>query len=389
MPFLCAHIIRVQLFISPAMKNLILLLAVLVYSSPSQSQVNLNLRVRIKNTLEIDKYESLDNGFKVQMLKMAPGSWRIQNEAAAELLKSETIVAVDLVYSDYPEGEDFTELNKRRLIELYGALPDAFNRQVVTWRVVKQTGVKKTGGINNYFHGFVIYFRPMPSNYAENKLIEDIVEGRVAPEDSTLLKVFERNESWKDMLVVCDVTGSMSPYTAQLLLWIKANQKLRSMKNIVFFNDNDEKSTNQTVVQDTTGMWAVSSGNYKKVMESAVKAMKEGEHMENNLEAVCKAIQEFPEGKGKILMIADNWEDPCDMHLLKYLQSQNVPIRIILCGVNSSINLKYLEIARATGGSIHTMEDDLTNLASMKDGTKFKIGGVRIMLSKGTFYQIN
>ena len=259
----------------------------------------------------------------------------------------------------------------------------------MTWRVVKQTGVKKTGGINDYFHGFAIYYRPMPTNYAENKLIQDIVEGRVAPEDSTLLKVFERNEAWKDMLVVCDVTGSMSPYTAQLLLWIKANQKLRSMKNIVFFNDNDEKSTNQTVVKDTIGMWAVSSGNYKKVMESALEAMKEGEHMENNLEAVCKAIQEFPEGKDKILMIADNWEDPCDMYLLKYLQTQNIPIRIIICGVNSSINLKYLEIARATGGTIHTMEDDLTNLASMKDGTKFKIDGVKIMLSKGKFYTIN
>ena len=371
------------------MKNLILLLAVLLYSSFSQSQVNLNLRVRIKDTLEIDKYKSQDNGFKVQMLKMAPGSWRIKNEAAAELLKSETIVAVDLVYSDYPEGEDFTELNKRRLIELYGALPDAFNRQVVTWRVVKQTGVKKTGGINNYFHGFAVYFRPIPSNTAENKLIEDIVAGKVKPEDSTLLKVFERHNKWKDMLVVCDVTGSMSPYTAQLLLWIKANQKLRSMKNIVFFNDDDEKSTAQTSVKDPSGMWPVSSGNYKKVMEVALEAMQKGQHIENNLEAVCRAIVEFPEDKGKVLMIADNWEDPCDMHLVKYLQAQKIPIRIIVCGVNSSFNIKYLEIARATGGTVHTMEQDLTNLASMKDGTKFKIDGVKILLSKGKFYQIN
>ena len=371
------------------MKNLILLLAVLLFSSFSQSQVNLNLRVRIKDTLEIDKYKSQDNGFKVQLLKMAPGSWRIKNEAAAELLKSETIVAVDLVYSDYPEGEDFTELNKRRLIELYGALPDAFNRQVVTWRVVKQTGVKKTGGINNYFHGFAVYFRPIPSNTAENKLIEDIVAGKVKPEDSTLLKVFERHNEWKDMLVVCDVTGSMSPYTAQLLLWIKANQKLRSMKNIVFFNDDDEKSTAQTSVKDPSGMWPVSSGNYKKVMEVALEAMQKGQHIENNLEAVCRAIVEFPEDKGKVLMIADNWEDPCDMHLVKYLQAQKIPIRIIVCGVNSSFNIKYLEIAKATGGTVHTMEQDLTNLASMKDGTKFKIGGVKILLSKGKFYQIN
>jgi hypothetical protein len=358
-------------------------------SSTIVAQVTMNLRAKIKDTLVIDKFEPLDNGFKVQLLHMSPGNHRITNERAAELLKSETVVAVDLVYSDFPEGEDFTELNKRRLIELYSALPEAFNRQVVSWRVVKQTGVAKTGGISNYFHGFAIYYRPMPTFSAENNLIEDIVSGKVKPEDSTLLKVFKRNESWKDMLVVCDVTGSMSPYTAQLLLWIKANQKLRSMKNIVFFNDDEERSTNQTKIKDTSGMWSISSANYIKVMEQAIEAMKKGKHYENNLEAICKAIEEFPEDKGKVLMIADNWEDPCDMHLLTYLQEKKIPVRIIVCGVNSRFNMNYLEIARATGGSVHTMEEDLTNLATMKDGTTFKIGDVRIMLSKGKFYQMN
>ena len=349
----------------------------------------MRLRVRIKDTVEIDKFERLDNWFKTQMLAMTPGSWRIKNQAAAELLKKETIVAVDLVYSDYPKGEDFTELNKRRLIELFGALPSAFNRQVVSWRVVKQTGVQKTGGIHNYFHGFVIYYRPMPTNFAENKLIEDILAGKTKPEDSTLLKVFKRNEDWKDMLVVCDVTGSMSPYTAQLLLWIKANQKLRSMKNIVFFNDDDEKSNSQTKIKDTLGMWTVSSGNYKKVIEVALEAMKKGQHYENNLEAVCRAIEEFPEDKGKVVMIADNWEDPCDMFLVDYLKNKKIPVRIIVCGTNSSFNMKYLEIARATGGTVHTMEEDLKNLASMKDGTVFKIDGIKIRLSKGKFYQVD
>ena len=347
------------------------------------------MRVNIKDTLVADVFEPLDNGFKVQLLSMAPGSWKFKNETKTELLKNETIVAIDLVYSDFPEGEDFTELNRRRLIELYGALPDAFNRQVVKWRVVKQTGVKKTVNINNYFHGFAVYYRPMPAYTDEKQLLENVLSGKTKPEDSTLLKVFERNEDWKDMLVVCDVTGSMSPYTAQLLLWIKANQKLRSMKNIVFFNDDDEKSTNQAERKDTSGMWVVSSGNYEKVLDVAVEAMRKGSHMENNLEAVCRAIEEFPKDKGKILMIADNWEDPCDMYLVNYLKSQKIPVRIIVCGVNTSMNLKYLEIARATGGTVHTMEEDLTDLASMKDGTKFKIGGVKVMLSKGKFYQLN
>jgi hypothetical protein len=371
------------------MKYLLILSFSFLAIQSVNAQVVANLRAKIKDTLVIDKYEAKDNGFKMQLLQMNPGSWRIKNEAAAELLKNETIVAIDLVYSDYPEGEDFTALNRRRLIELYGVLPGAFNRQVVKWRVVKQTGVKETGGINNYFHGFAVYYRPMPTNYAENSLIKDIVEGRTKPEDSTLLKVFQRNDHWKDMLVVCDVTGSMSPYTAQLLLWIKANQKLRNMKDIVFFNDDDEKSFAQVGKDDTTGIWAVSSGNYEKVMDVALDAMKNGQHIENNLEAVCAAIKKFPDNKKNVVMIADNWEDPCDMKLLKFLKENKIPVRIIVCGVNSSFNLNYLKIARETGGSVHTMEQDLTNLASMKNGTRIKIGDVKIMLSNGKFYQVN
>lgn len=369
------------------MKNLLSLLFLILFITVN-AQVKIRMRVAIQDTVEIDRFEPRDNGFKVQQLTMLPGDHHIQNKRAAELLQNETIIGVDLVYSDYPEGEDFSELNRRRMLELYAYLPDAFNRQVVSWRVVKQTGVKKTGGINNYFHGFAIYYRPMPSYTAENKLIEDIVEGRVKPEDSTLLKVFERNKEWKDMLVVCDVTGSMSPYTAQLLLWIKANQKLRSMKDIIFFNDDDEKSTAQNKSEDTTGIWAVSSGNYRKVMDVAVEAMKEGKHIENNMEAVCAAIKKYPDGKQKVLMIADNWEDPCDMYLVDYLKKNKIPLRIIVCGVNSSFNMNYLNIARATGGSVHTMEEDLKDLASMKNGTKFKIGDVKIMLMNGQFIQV-
>jgi hypothetical protein len=180
----------------------------------------------------------------------------------------------------------------------------------------------------------------------------------------------------------------MAPYTAQLLLWMKANQTLRSMKNIVFFNDDDEKSNDQTKKKDTTGMWTISSYSYKKVLATAIKAMEDGDHIENNLEAVCRAIEEYPEDKHKVLMIADNWEDPCDMHLLKYLKEKKIPVRIIVCGVEDSFNTKYLEIAYATGGTIHTIEDDLKNLASMRDGTTFKIGKIKYKISKGKFYQV-
>lgn len=371
------------------MKNSVLFLFVFTIQISFAQQVAVKMRVKIPDTLVIDKYKPDDNGFKYTQLSMQPGDFRIQNQRAIELLRSETVVGVDLVYSDYPEGEDFTELNRRRLVELYGALPEAFNRSVVSWRVVKQTGVQKTGGINNYFHGFTIYFRPMPTYYAEETLIKDILDGKAKPEDSTILKVFERHEEWKDMLVVCDVTGSMSPYTAQLLLWIKANQKLRNMKNIIFFNDDDLNSSNQKIKEDEFGMWSASSKDYDKVIEVAMEAMNKGRHIENNLEAVCAAIKKHPEDKLKVVMIADNWEDPCDMQLLSYLKEQKIPIRIIVCGVNARFNTNYLDIARATGGSVHTMEEDLVNLALMKEGTTFKIGDMKFRLSNGKYYQVN
>jgi hypothetical protein len=348
----------------------------------------MNLRMRLTDTLVIEKYQTKQNSFEVQKLYMSPGNSRIKNLSAANKLQNNTIVGVDLVYSDYPEGRDFSELNRQRIIELFKVLPQAFNNKMVKWTVVKQTGVKKTGGISNYFHGFAIHYRALPSYQDENQLMEDILSGKKKPKDSTLLKVLNRNEEWKDMLVVCDVTGSMAPYTAQLLLWMKANQTLRSMKNIVFFNDDDEKSNDQTKKKDTTGMWTISSYSYKKVLATAIKAMEDGDHIENNLEAVCRAIEEYPEDKHKVLMIADNWEDPCDMHLLKYLKEKKIPVRIIVCGVEDTFNTKYLEIAYATGGTIHTMEDDLKNLASMRDGTTFKIGKIKYKIAKGKFYQV-
>ncbi len=51
--------------------------------------------------------------------------------------------------------------------------------------------------------------------------------------------------------------------------------------------------------KDTTGMWTISSYSYKKVLATAIKAMENGDHIENNLEAVCRAIEEFPEDKHK------------------------------------------------------------------------------------------
>ena len=353
------------------------------------AQINIGYNVKIQDTIEVDKYQFKTIGYSSYYLATEPGDYRILNPAAARILNNETIIKVELVYTDFPKGDNFSDLNKKRIIELFMHLPSAFNRQVVQWVAVKQTGPKKASDLSKYFHGFVIHYRPIPPYQEESNIIDNVINGIVAPSDSTLLKVFKRNAQWKDMLIVCDVTGSMAPYSAQLALWLKLNSTLKTAKQFVFFNDDEENSNTQEKELDKTGMWDVESYKFDKVVKVIKEAMQKGNHVENNLEAVFYALKKYPGSKKNVLMIADNWEDPCDMKLLAKLKEMKVPLRIIVCGVNASFNTKYLEMAYATGGSVHTMEQDLTDLAKLANGKTIKIGTMEFKLAGGKFYQMN
>lgn len=356
-------------------------------SSTLFSQVIIKETVRFKDTIKIEKYRPSDNGFDVKQIKMLPGGSDILNMNEIKFLKNQTITQVDLVYSDYPKDADFSELNRKRILELYIHLPEAFKGTMIKWNLVKQIEVKSTSEMQKHFHGFTIYYRPIPDFSEEKNEINTIVKGEKKLQDSTLIKTFTRNPSWKNMLVVMDVTGSMSPYTAQLLVWIKANQKLNTFKQIVFFNDDDEKSSNQQTNIDETGIWTIDSKNSDKVIDIAFEAMAKGSHIENDLEAICFALKKYPESKENVVLIADNWEDPCDMHLLQFLKNQKIPIKIVVCGVTDRFNTLYLDIAHATGGSVHTMEEDLTNIATIGEGKTIKLGKFKFTMLNGKFYQ--
>lgn len=369
-------------------KKIGILAIVLLVKGTAVAQVYVKETIRFKDTVVVDKYFPEKNGFSTLKFKMEPGDYRINNPKDVAKLVNQTIVGVDLVYSDYPVGENFSELNRLRILELNMHLPEAYRNPVIDWRIVKQTGVAHTGGIQNYFHGFVVYYRPMPTFAEENVTISNIINGVTPFPDSSLLKVFKRNKSWKDMLVVCDVTGSMSPYTAQLLFWIKSNQTMKTFKQIVFFNDDEEKSSNQQTIEDSHGMWNIETGNSNKMIDVAFEAMKDGNHYENNLEAICFAIKKYPANKKNVVMIADNWETPCDMKLLEFLKKEQVPVKVIVCGVTDRLNTAYLDIAYATGGSIHTMEEDLYDIAKIGEGKTFKLAGMKFKMSGGRFVQI-
>ena len=201
--------------------------------------------------------------------------------------------------------------------------------------------------------------------------------------DSTILKVIDRHKEWNDMAIVGDLTGSMTPYTVQILLWYKlsvlANES--RTKNFTFFNDGDN-TAGRKKIGEVGGIYTEIAEDYEDIEELALKCMRAGnggDTPENNIEALLSAIKDCPEC-GEFVMVADNYASPRDMKLASQVTK---PVRIIVCGGGDAINPNYLELARMTGGSVHTLNEDLTDLTKKAEGSRFMFQGVEYEIRAG------
>lgn len=165
--------------------------------------------------------------------------------------------------------------------------------------------------------------------------------------------------SWEPQLIVADVTASMYPFTADLLKWVKLNTI--EPTDFVFFNDGDDKPTEQKWVGSTGGLYHVFSSDYKKVRKAMFDAMAAGgggDLPENNVEALLFGFNKSQPTK-EVLMIADNYSYPRDEELFSKYQGT---LRIILCHTEKGINTRYLDVARKYGFSVHTEKTDVRDL---------------------------
>jgi hypothetical protein len=202
-------------------------------------------------------------------------------------------------------------------------------------------------------------------------------------------KVFARNTHWKKILLVVDVTGSMSPYTGEILLWLKLNEAkhLKRIAQFTFFNDGDSKAQNQKIIGKTGGIYSKKLTSYnavKYLMFSTMRKGGGGDTPENNLEAVISAIKTCS-AFDEVVMIADNYATPRDIALLKHIKK---PIRFVMCGYGSRINVDYVNLARKNGGSIHTIKSDILDLSEMLEGEIIEIDGHNFKLEKGQFIRM-
>lgn len=201
--------------------------------------------------------------------------------------------------------------------------------------------------------------------------------------DTNVHAILNRNK-WDKMMLVVDVTGSMGGYTQQVLSWIALENNLKRVKHMVCFNDGDYKSDSKKVTGKTGGIYHSSTEDLLSYVSTIMKAMENGgggDAPENDVEAILEGIK-LNKGCDEIILIADNWANMRDYSMIKDIHK---PVRVIICGNMYGINTQYLDLARETGGSVHTMEDDLFDLMKLNEGQSIKIGSKTYSIKDGKF----
>lgn len=212
-------------------------------------------------------------------------------------------------------------------------------------------------------------------------------ESNKESDDDVVTKVLNRNK-WSEKLIVCDLTGSMDPYARQLSVWYQLNYKKEPNLQFVFFNDGDAKSDSEKKIGSTGGIYYQKSAGMDSLihMMSFVRSRGSGgDCPENNMEALIKGVQKAKPYK-ELVMIVDNNAPVKDLSLLNKFSK---PVHIILCGAYDGEVLEdYLLIAWKTKGSIHTIEEDISKIASMSEGQSIQIGGYTYKILGGEFVKI-
>jgi hypothetical protein len=194
-------------------------------------------------------------------------------------------------------------------------------------------------------------------------------------------------------VVVTDVTGSMSPYMNEVLIWHAMNLIPQNTYQYFFFNDGDSRPDG--VIGKSGGIY--DCGGVVKDLRKLLKTIKlaaskgyGGASPENDVEALLAASKKRSKVE-ELVLVADNASPVRDMILLSQL---TVPVRIIACGTEGGrhgggdINEQYLWIAYKTGGSVHTLEEDIYELSKIGEGKTIRFNKQTYQLTEGRFVKV-
>lgn len=349
---------------------------------------------------EIPEYERKRENEEQIRIEMDYAGTRIKNHSKIPKNNFGIITTITYIHSKCSKGKfNQSALDSQRKNKLTKLFPQLKDNHLVQWQEEIQADCGNRKNSKNLFHGYIISYRPRPSEATMKKEIEylktkvsvirettacKISDFKPYKKDDTIQKVFNRNQKW-DTMVVADLTGSMSPYAAELILYFKLQTQKKENRKFLFFNDGDNKPDSEKIAGETGGLYFQNVKDYEELVKLASETMSHGfggDAPENDIEALLEAQKRCPECK-ELILIADNFAGMRDLSLADKI---TVPVRVVLCGAFAGLNLEMLFLARITGGSIHTIEADIMDLAKKNENEIIEYGGQKYIIKKGRFH---
>lgn len=330
----------------------------------------------------------LENGYAQSKLKNG-GDWIRMRQAWQA-------VQIDIVYTKYPKDKefwltDYHELLVKRLAELF-KLDSTLNDNKIKWNLVLQTECETQDEAKTMFHGMIIKYEKRKLNIpvkpdVQMTPIEKVERYLVEVggiQDSIVYKAFEDHKSWKNALVVMDMTGSMYQYAPQAVLWHLKNMEKSGINFFCYFNDGDRKPEIEKKIGETGGIYFQEANKPDKLVPLFYRVMKSGyggETLdENDIEAIVKAEEHFDGKFETLILVADN-TNIRDKELISKIKH---PVKVVLVGCEWGINVEYINLAYKTGGSLHTIEDDVLDIPAHTINGILAIGSNKYKFNRKT-----
>ncbi|TAE17671.1 MAG: hypothetical protein EAZ47_05000 [Bacteroidetes bacterium] len=201
--------------------------------------------------------------------------------------------------------------------------------------------------------------------YTDKPLLTNLTADTKQLKDTALFTLLAKKPATNIGLVV-DVTGSMSPYTAQVLIWLQALQYTKAIKAVTCFNDGNDKATAQKEIGRTGGIYTQFYTSYEALVNMIIKAMDAGDGgdlPENAVEAILIAQQKTPDVE-ELWLVADGWAPVRDIVLANQIQK---PLVIFVNGPRSFVHEHYIELALKTKGQLLLPDGKRVKLQALLD----------------------
>ena len=363
---------------------------------------------KLFNLNEIDVYDTTSTKGKV-VLENSYARSKIQNPEDWQPYRKDIVVTqIDVVYTKYPRNKEFWRTNyysllAKRVKELF-VLDSTLNSADFEWNIKYQTSSTTEEETKKMFHGICIHYFEI-SDFESSEITIDSPETELKdiPEyslkvknyirsqggigDSMVYSTFENHPEWKNSLVVMDWTGSMYRYGAQAILWHSMNYKNSGIKNFVFFNDGDKTPDDKKIIGETKGVYFAQARHMERLIQTFYlvgRKGKGGDDPENDIEALLRGMNRF-ENFDELILIADNNSCVRDFRLIVNL---GVKVNVIVCGTKHGINPQYVNLAYLTGGSIHSMEEEVNHLSQKVMENDMELKKLTYELNKEELFQI-